>query len=408
LTKRVVDETPPGEFVWDAECKGFGLRVTKAGTRSFLFRYRADGKQRYEPLGSYPGLTVEEARRAAETLRGKRDVDHRATREAEAEERRRAKTLAELEEHYLGPYAKARALRPGTLRDARRALRLIPAAMKTKKVNAVTKPDIRRLHADARDEAGVYTANRLLAVLSRMFALAEEEGWRSELNPCRGVKKYGEEQRWRNLSESEVARLLDACDRYVGQHPTVGRNAADAIRLLLFTGARLREALNAAWAEFDLERGIWEKPSAHTKTKRLHRLEIEGPALDLVREMRERAPQGVYLFPGEPTTDHLGRPVERPRGDLKRPWKWIAGEAGLENVRLHDLRRTTASFMLSDGASLATVGKTLGHTQAATTQRYAHLSQTVQREELRRSTARMAALKGTATMADVVALPSRK
>ena len=412
LTKRVVDAAPKDGFVWDSQCKGFGLRVTKAGSKSFLFRYRADGKQRYEPLGSYPSKTVDKARVDAEALQAKRDVDHRAIREEKASNRRNAKTLADLEAHYLGEYAKARALRASTLRDARGVLRLVKPEMKAKKVEAITKPDVRRLHGEARDAAGVYQANRLLAVLSKMFSLAEEEGWRAELNPCRGVKKFGEDQRSRNLSDTEVARLLDSCDAYPGaildalkvkDRETFCRNnremfrerenSVDAIRLLLYTGARLQEVLKAEWSQFDLERGRWEKPSSHTKTKRQHRLDVDGPALDLLRAMRERAPDGRFLFPGESTTDAQGRPVERPRSDLKRPWAAIVKEAGLSGVRLHDLRRTTASFMLSGGSSLATVGKALGHTQASTTQRYAHLSQTVQREELKKAGERMVALR---------------
>ncbi len=435
LSKRLVDAAPPGAFIWDCECKGFGLRVTPKGTKSFLFRYRADGKQRYEPLGSYPGLTVDKAREKAEALRGARNADHRAIREEAEGERRKAKTVADLEIYYLGEYATARALRPATVRDARGVLRLDSAAMERKgtlkvlpgaaadpiqafrhardksmkafkamKVQAVTKSDVRRLHGETRDAAGRYQANRLLAVLSKMFSLAIEEEWRTGDNPCRGVKKFGEDQRWRNLSNNEVARLLDACERYIGADPVQGCNAADAVRLLLFTGARLQEALKAEWSEFDLDAGLWAKPSAHTKTKRQHRLELAGPALDLLVGMREGDPCGQFLFPGESIANEGGEAVQRPRVDLKRPWAWISREAGLEGVRLHDLRRTTASFMLSGGASLATVGKTLGHTQAATTARYAQLSQTVQREELKRAGEAMAALKGTSLKANEVPL----
>ena len=389
LTKRRVEATQPGAYSWDSEVPGFGVRVTPAETRSFIYRYRVDGRQRYEPLGGFPALTVEQARELARELAGRgRDTDHRAAREAAHEERRRAKSLQDLSEHYLTDYAMARGLRPSTLRNARGVLRLVPEAVLGKSVAGIGKADVRRLHGEAKAAAGVYQANRLLAVLSKMFALAEEEGWRSESNPCRGVKKFDEDQRWRNLSEPEVARLLTACDGYIGQDPVRGQNAADAVRLLLFTGARLQEVLKAEWVQLDLEAGRWVKPSSHTKTKRQHFLDLDGPALDLLREMRARDPGGRFLFPGAPVAGE-----ERPRADLKRPWTWIAREAGLHGVRLHDLRRTTASFMLSGGASLAAVGKTLGHTQAATTARYAHLSQTVQREELKRAGERMAALR---------------
>jgi integrase len=134
---------------------------------------------------------------------------------------------------------------------------------------------------------------------------------------------------------------------------------------------------------------------------------LDGPALDLLRDMRALDGDGQHLFPGESLDTEKGK-VARPRRDLKRPWKWIAREAGLSDVRLHDLRRTTASFMLSGGASLATVGKTLGHTQASTTARYAHLSPTVQRDELRKAGERMAALRGTAPAGKVVELSAKR
>jgi integrase len=347
---------------------------------------------------------VDQARERAEALRGDHNKDHRADRERAAHERIRAKTLSDLADHYLGPYAKTRGLRAGTLRDAGGVLRSVDAGLMAKKVEEVSKSDVRRMHGEARDRSSVYQANRLLAVLSKMFSLAEEEGWREGSNPCRGIPKFPEDQRSRNLSESEVARLLEACDRYTGRDLEVGRNAADAIRLLLLTGARLREVLHADWSQFDLERGRWEKPSAHTKTKRQHRLELGGPALGLLKEMRERAPEGRYLFPGDQLRAANGDLQDRPRNDLKRPWKSIAQDAGLEDVRLHDLRRTTASFMLSDGASLATVGRQLGHTQASTTARYAHLADTVQGEAMKAAGERMVRLKGTAPGGKVVKL----
>jgi integrase len=391
LTKRVIDETKPGAFVWDSELRGFGLRVTPAGAKSFVVQYRMpSGKQGRTVVGAYPALTTDEAREIARERLG--GVPQGRNPSATKHTLRTAPTLADLAGEYTGEYAMTRNLRPRTVKDARAVLRHALASLGATKVIDITTTDIRRVHGELRKASGVYQANRLLAVLSKMFSLAAELGWRGGDNPCRSIKKFPEDQRWRNLSENEVGRLLDACDAYAEQG---GRNGADAIRLLLFTGSRLQEVLKAEWPQFDLELGLWEKPSSHTKTKRQHRLELEGPALQLLQEMREREPDGRFLFPGEPRQIPDGKFEATPRADLKRPWVWIVREAALENVRLHDLRRTTASFMLSGGASLATVGKALGHTQATTTARYAHLSQTVQREELKRAGERMTALRGS-------------
>lgn len=256
--------------------------------------------------------------------------------------------------------------------------------------------------------AGVHQANRLVAVLRAMFTLARTAWAVRSDNPCDGAPRDHEEQRERNLSEPEVHRLLAACIAYEMDNGMAAdaKGGADAIRLLLFTGARLQEVLKAEWREFDLERGLWTKPSSHTKTKRLHRVELDGPALELLTEMHSRRTHARFLFPGEPSK---GRgtgaiPEVKPRVGLKRPWAGVVKLAGLEDVRLHDLRRTLASWMLSDGASLATVGKALGHTQVATTNRYAHLASSVQRSALGSAGRRMVASQAGKKQGEVVRL----
>lgn len=399
-------------------------------------------------LGTFPTLTVEQARDLArEVLREARKGNDpqetdRATRRV-LEEARGAPTVDALAKLYLEDYAPSQALRPNSVRHARALLKLATDALGKTKVADVARHDIRKLHGDTRAAGikagtkGVYQANRLLAVLSKAFSLAIERGWRTD-NPCKGIPKFPEDQRWRNLREDEVGRLLAACDAYeAGIRPptptdtpeeaalkatplpesersATDREAANAIRLLLFTGARLNEVLRAEWPQFDLEGGLWEKPSAHTKTKRQHRLELEGPALELLQAMAERKSHPVYLFPGDPKLRRKDAPVDiktgkpkgiAPRADLRHPWRAVCALAGLEDVKLHDLRRTTASFMLSGGSSLATVGRALGHTQASTTQRYATLAPSIQREGLRAAGERMAALKGKAGVATVLAFP---
>ncbi len=448
LSKRVVEAAQPGECISDSEVRGFRLMVTPSGTRRFVAAYRvgAKGRSGKKALGSYPALTVEQARdRAREVLRlARAGIDPQQADEAarEAEEAaRKAPTMVDLSKVYLEDHALSQALRPTTVRDAKALSAKALSAIGKMKVAEVGITDIRKLHGDVRAAGivaggkGVYRANRLLAILSKMFSLAIERGWRTD-NPCKGVRKFPEDQRWRNLSEDEVGRLLRACDDYEegrrlrpGGEPLMGRKlsaeqeaapmaliealpedlrsatdreAANAIRLLLFTGARLQEVLKAEWGQFDLEAGLWEKPSSHTKTKRQHRLELDGPALDLLRAMADRKTHAAYLFPGSTERRRRNAPIDiktgqpkgiAPRADLRHPWREISLMAKLGGVRLHDLRRTTASFMLSGGSSLATVGKALGHTQASTTARYATLSASVQREGLRAAGERMATLR---------------
>lgn len=372
LTKRQLDGLEPAEkrfIVWDEELTGFGVRVEPTGRKSFIVRYRAGDGGRKAPLrqvtiGGYGKLTADQARAEAKTVLAKAELGGDPAQDRH--DRRRAKTVSDLAELYLSDYARSTGLRASTIRDARSVLlRYALPRIGTTPVADVSLADIRRLHRATADAAGRYQANRTLAYLSKMFSLSIENGWRSD-HPCLGVKKLPEDRRDRVLSDIEVTRFFAALAAYPDQ------GAADALRLLLFTGARRNEVLKATWDQFDLDAGIWLKPSAHTKQKRTHRFELDGPAIDLLRSRRRADPLGRFLFPGRSRT--------APRADLKRPWRWVKAQASLEGVKIHDLRHTLASYMASNGVPLAVIGKALGHTQAATTARYAHIADRSQRQ----------------------------
>jgi integrase len=283
--------------------------------------------------------------------------------------------MAELADYYCEQYARSRGLRPSTVQAARGLLnKFVLPRMGTRKVADVQYAEIQRIHGDVQHLNGKYSANKFRAVLSRMFTLACKLKWRSG-NPASELDKQNEEQRHTYLDRDQLDRLLAACDRHSDQ------NAANAIRLLVYTGARLREVLNASWTQFDLEKAIWVKPSHHTKTKVRHQVILANPVVALLRSMRERSISTEYLFPGT----SLGAP----RVDLKRPWASICEDAGLSGYRIHDLRRTFATFMLSSGSDLSAVGKSLGHTQASTTQRYASLLIEDQRDAANRTVEKM-------------------
>tara|TARA_R110002124_G_scaffold165121_2_gene332490 strand:- start:20485 stop:21468 length:984 start_codon:yes stop_codon:yes gene_type:complete len=321
-------------------------------------------------------MTVEQARKAAREHRVSVDQGGNPSRARHGT--RTAATLRDLAAYYCDTYGPDRGLKVQTIKDARSLLdRFALPKFGLRKVSDLKAGDIRAIHNDARKSSGRYQANRLRAVLSRMFTLAIQNEWRSD-NPCGGVEKFPEDQRWDYLSEQQVPVLLRACDLYHDQH------AANAVRLLLFTGARLREVLKAEWAQFDLDVGLWIKPSHHTKTKILHRLHLAPATVTLLRSMRSDGPSSMFLFPGRDGT--------KPRCDLKRPWAQILKIADIGHHRRHDLRRTTASFMISTGSDLMTVGKALGQTQASTTQRYAQLFEDVQRAGVSRAVDRMSSM----------------
>jgi len=188
-----------------------------------------------------------------------------------------------------------------------------------------------------------------------MFGLAMRWQMRAD-NPCTGIERNTEAKRKRYLNADEIARLSKALTEYPHQ------GSANAIRLLMFTGARRMEVLSARWSQFDLGAGTWTKPDSATKDKREHTIPISPPALALLADMKA-ASKSEYLFPGK-GVDHLT--------DLKKPWATICQQAGLEGVRVHDLRHSFASILVSSGRSLPQIGALLGHASPSTTARYAH------------------------------------
>lgn len=263
--------------------------------------------------------------------------------------------------------------------------RFILPRLGSKKVNDVQNRDIHALHVTMKDTP--YQANRVLALTSKMFSLAMKWGWRSD-NPVKGIERYHEEGRERWLSDDELGRLLVALSTHLNQR------AANAVRFQLLTGARIGEVLSARWSEVDLTRGVWIKPSHHTKQKRTEHLPLSAPALALLAEMRERAGATErYLFPGNAR--------DKPLQGIKKFWHSITEQAGIEDYRLHDNRHTHASHLVSSGLSLEIVGRLLGHTNPLTTKRYAHLADDPLRAAAERFGSKMEALR-EARQAEIV------
>jgi integrase len=353
--KLVKDLSPPAKgnaITYDTEVKGFGVRVTAAGARSFVLNYRANGVERRMTIGSYPDWSVMAAREQAKSL--KRGIDLGGDPMGERHEDRVAPTVQDLWERYEAEHLPRKA--PRAQADDRSMFRTyILPALGRMKVKDVRPADVDMLHRSISDHHKV-RANRVTEVLRKAFTLAVRWEWRPD-NPCRGVARNPEDRRHRYLANDEIARLWAA----LAAHPE--QTSADAIKLMLLTGARRGEVLGAMWIMFDLDQGIWTKPAAHTKQRKEHRVPLSAQAIDLLRKLRTAA-HSPYVFPGKD-----GKPLT----DVKRSWASICKTGGLEGVRLHDLRHTYASLLASAGMSLPIIGALLGHTQPQTTARYAHL-----------------------------------
>eukprot|EP00439_Symbiodinium_sp_Y106_P089859 s1_g2395.t1 len=340
-------------ITYDTELKGFGVRVTKSGAKSFILNYRANGRERRITIGKWPEWTVTAARKQAEELKRSIDVGHDPM--GERHEERQAITISQLCELYVERHLPKK--RDSSIKnDLSLINRIVSPKLGSRKAATITHSELERLHRELTQTAP-YRANRTIALLSKMFNLAIRWGL-TEDNPAQGIEKNPENRRERYLTKDELARLSAA----LAEHPRP--HSANAIRLLLLTGARRGEVLSARWGDFDLSEGIWTKPSSHTKQKKIHRVPLSGAATDLLREMKKNS-ESEFLFPG---TD-----IRKPLTDIKKTWESLRRKAEIEDVRLHDLRHTYASLLASSGVSLPIIGALLGHTQAQTTARYAHL-----------------------------------
>lgn len=360
ITKRFVENIKPDPSktlkYWDSELKGFGVVILPSGRQTYCIQYRNQYRvlKRYK-IGVHGQISTEEARDLA-----KKRLGQIVSGEDPAEQKKQTQNLFSMEDlakNYIERHAYKK--RPKSLKEDQKLLKnIIIPALGRAKVAHVTRRDIETLHKNLQKTP--YQANRALSLLSKMFTLAVSWEWR-ENNPILGIEKYQEEKRDRWLNEEELDRLWAVLDRYPS------RLTAYVFKFLLLTGARKGEVLQATWDQFDLEKGVWTKPSHLTKQKKKEYLPLSEKALNILRILKQLNTQNsLYLFPGR----IKGEPIK----EIKTFWTKVLKEAKLERVRVHDLRHTHASHLVSSGLSLSIVGKLLGHTQASTTQRYAHLA----------------------------------
>jgi integrase len=387
-----------GAAIWDSEVRGFGVRY-RARDRVYLVKTRIKGRQRILTIGRHGrgAWGPESARREAIRLLGLiRDGRDPAT---DRDEAKTAPDLMSFSTRYLAEYARPHKKRRTVAEDERLLkLHLLPA-LGDIKVRDIHKADVARFHAGMQNRP--VAGNRALALLSAMLSWSEKVGERPDnSNPCRHVARYPEKPLEKLLTAAELARMGEALDRAAQawtpestaawrqecerQAQTLGIARADqaawvqgkmprrdtaedwraiaAFRLLIFTGARLSEILTLRWDWIDTAQGVARLPDSKTGAKSLY---LPPGALAVLAEV-PRFANNPYVLPGD-----------RPGGyfvGIQKPWQRVRALAGLLDVRLHDLRHAFASVAVAGGDSLFIVGKLLGHRQARTTERYAHLA----------------------------------
>ncbi len=360
LTKTIIDELTydadggKTQYAWDSTVQGFGIRIYPSGKKSFVISYRIDGKKCFMTLGRYGVLTLDNARKQAKVelakvLQGE-DPSQKRKKKSDSE------TMKNLCDRFIEEYA---IVHKKTWQEDKRRLdkHVIPALGK-QKVDSITRSDINALHQKL-GKTAKYEANRVLALLSKVFEIAIEYGVvpAEHPNPARKIKKFKEEKRDRWVKQDEMPRLAKEINKEENIY------IRSALWMYLLTGMRKNELLSVKWDDVDVRQK--QIRLADTKSGHVHYVPLSSAALEVIEKIPRKA-GNPYLLPGA----RKGRPLV----NVTKSWYEIRKKAKLEDVRLHDLRRTVGSWMATQGDSLLLIGKVLNHADPQTTAVYAHLS----------------------------------
>jgi len=343
-----------GRDYWhDANQAGLALCVTPQGTKTFYCIRRVDGRPTRIRIGRFPEWAVEQARKQAAKLLG--EIATGKNPQAERRAARHEHTVDGLFAHWLESHAK---LHKRTWEEDQRQFDTFLATWRTRRLSTISKADVQALHARVGQKHGHYAANRLLALVRAMFNKADDIGYRGA-NPARGVKKFAEQTRDRFLQPEEIPAFFSALQA----EPQAFQ---DFFMLCLLTGARRGNVQSMAWTDVHLDAAAWRIPQTKSGDPVLVHLPIK--AVEILRRRQTEANGSPWVFPGgkKNRTSHLSSP--------KLAWKRITTAAGLEGLRIHDLRRTLGSWQAIAGASLTVIGKSLGHKSQASTAVYARLT----------------------------------
>lgn len=354
LTRKLIDSLEPRAtefFVWCAVMPGFGVRVQPTGRKVYLVRYRTEaGTQRKYTIGRCDALHPDDARDRA------REVIAEAARGGDPARDRRDKregaTIADLAERHTK--AKAGHVKAGTARNHEILWRLhILPRLGDKRVADLTPEDIADLHLDMGETP--VNANRALELVAAALKIAERIGWRPRgSNPAADVPAYPENERQRILTPDEIKALFAACDSYAGSQ----RAAPWLVRLLILSGKRVSEWSCSKWSWVDFQRATLTLPDSKVGAITYH---LPDAVIETLRQWRALT-NSAWIIPGVDETVPLRFP--------HRYWSEIRDAAGLEGVRLHDLRHTIGSLGHMAGLSQRDIAELLGHRQLKTTERY--------------------------------------
>ncbi len=366
IDKAVYSKTNNAKDIrWCSDPVGFGLRIYPTGKKSFVLKYRHNNRSRVLTIGKYGELTLDQARKQAKQYLAQNitGADPLEIRHKE----RHGKTVKDLCNLFLELHTPKRKNKKSQADDKRRINKHIIPAFGNLKANDIKRADVAALHNRIGKNNGSYEANRTLSLISKMFNLADiwgivEEG---KPNPTQKIERFKEKARDRFVTQEELPALIKAVDNEQNQ------SARFAIWLYLLTGMRKSELLALKWSDIDLNNA--ELHLGDTKNSKKHTIPLSPEAVELIRHI-PKAKSNPYLLPGKKPGAHIV--------NIDKAWRRIRKEAGLEDVHIHDLRRTVGSWMAQSGNSLHLIGRVLNHSNVSTTAIYAKFSQENVREAL--------------------------
>lgn len=367
LTKTIVDKAQPEAsryVIWDTEIRGFGLYISPNGVKRYYLKYRTlDGISRKPKIGDHGSITVAQARKIASEWAN--DVRNGRDPSRTRKNARRISNMKDLAnryiEEYAKPYKKPSSVRMDTINIQ---VHVLPA-LGTRKITDVSHADIVKLHQNI-GKKSPGAANRVVALLSKMFNLAEKWDLRKGINPCKHLVKFKERKIERYLTPEEYKNLFQAIKETV-ESRQIEPLAGAALQLLALTGCRVGEIISLKWNDFDQR--THELILRDSKTG-ARRLPLGEDAFQILKNMWVQGLENSYDW-------FFSRPGRRAEPItyfwLRVRWYRVRKRAGLSDLRMHDLRHGFASIAASEGYSLLTIGTLLGHKIPSTTFRYTHL-----------------------------------
>jgi len=338
-------------YHYDEKVAGLCVCITPAGSRTFYFYRKVNGKPQRNRLGKFPDTSIDDARDAAKEMIG--EIAKGRDPAAERRARRDSLTLGGFWSHWLD-YAKTH---KKTWKEDKRLYENFLKSWEKRSLFAITKQDIRALHAKIGEKNGPYAANRVLGLLKAMYNRARSDLDWGGVNPAEGITRFREKSRDRFLQPDELPRFFEALKEE-------SQLMQDFFVVSLFTGARRANVQAMRWEQIGVDE-VWRIPDS--KSGQPISVPLVPEVMKIIKRRQNKAGGNPWVFPSKSKTGHVTEP--------KRAWDRIRKNAELPGLRMHDLRRSLGSWQVATGASLPIIGKMLGHGDGSkATAVYARLS----------------------------------